>query len=188
MKKIIVILLLAIILLGSLLGFQLFKGDQAADAALEDNAVVNEPAVEENADEAYDGLSFSTTALDGSAVDESIFEGKSLVMLNFWEPWCGPCVQEMPDLQRLSEDYAEKGFLIVGVYSTESGAANIVEQNGITYPIIKYCDDFSLFRTGYVPTTAFVDGSGQTVGELVVGAKSYDDWAALIEQLMSGLD
>lgn len=131
------------------------------------------------------GLVFSTTALDGSAVDESIFQGKKLIMLNFWEPWCGPCVGEMPDLQKISEEYSDKGFLIVGVFSTEDGTQDIVDKLGISYPIIRFSDSFAQFQTGYVPTTVFVDGEGNLVSDPVIGSKSYEGWKALIDSLLA---
>jgi len=138
----------------------------------------------ENEAAASDGFAFSTTALDGSTVDESLFEGKSLIMLNLWEPWCGPCVQEMPDLQKLYEEYKDKGFLLIGAYSTESGTADIVEKLGISYPIVKMCAEFSQFQTQYVPTTVFLDAEGKMVGEQFIGGASYEVWKSRIEELM----
>ena len=61
--------------------------------------------VENNAAAHSDSFAFSTTAIDGSTVDESLFEGKKLIMINLWEPWCGPCVQEMPALEKLYQEY-----------------------------------------------------------------------------------
>ena len=186
--KILIIAVTAAVILAlglALVGF----ADNVAEPAVQDSAVSSEVSstdteIPEDEDESS-GLSFSTTALDGSPVDESIFEGKSLIMLNFWEPWCGPCVSEMPDLQRISEEYADKGFLIVGVYSTERDTQKVVDSLGINYPIIKNCEAFDQFVTGYVPTTAFVDGEGNIVSELIVGGRSYEDWKEIIDSLMA---
>lgn len=184
--KIILIAVMAAVVLALgivLVGF----ADNIAESAAQESVVITE--MESTAAEVTESessvLTFSTTALDGSAVDESIFEGKSLIMLNFWEPWCGPCVAEMPDLQRISEEYADKGFLIVGVYSTERDTEDVVSSLGISYPIIKNCEAFEQFVTGYVPTTAFVDGEGNVVSELIVGGRSYDDWKEIIDSLLA---
>ena len=185
MKILIIAVMAAIVLaLGiALVGF----ADNIDEPAVPESTVTaeTESAAAEVTGSENSGLTFSTTALDGSAVDESIFEGKSLVMLNFWEPWCGPCVAEMPDLQRISEEYANKGFLLVGVYSTESGAQEIVEKHGISYPIIRFCDSFRQFQTGYVPTTVFLDGSGNVLSEPVVGGRSYEAWKEIIDSFMA---
>ena len=108
-------------------------------------------------------------------------------MINFWEPWCPPCVGEMPELEKLYQDYSDRGFTILGVYSTdgmEEDVDAVLEQSGVSYPILHYCADFDVFQSGYVPTTVFVDAYGQLVGTMQVGAKSYDGWAALIEELL----
>ena len=126
---------------------------------------------------------FKTEYMDGGEVDESIFAGHQIVMLNFWEPWCSPCVAELPALQQLSENYADKGFLLVGVYSTEDGAADIIREKGVTYPIIKYTDDMAIFQTGYVPTTFFFDGEGRYLAGPFVGGGDYDYWSEQLEAL-----
>lgn len=136
---------------------------------------------------AADKLAFSTTDLDGNAWTEADIAGNSLTMINFWEYWCGPCVGEMPELAKLYENYKDKGFVILGVFSDNSDLASVrsaVKNAGAAYPILQYTSDFDRFQTGFVPTTIFVNADGQVVGDTVVGAKSYDEWAAIIEGLL----
>lgn len=173
-----VVLVLGIVLVGF--------ADNIAEPKVQESAVTAAVSSTDaqTAESEGSGLRFSTTALDGSSVDESLFEGKSLVMLNFWEPWCGPCVSEMPDLQKISEEYADKGFLIVGVYSTVSGTQDIVDSLGISYPVILNCAAFDQFVTGYVPTTVFVDAEGNVLSEPIVGSRDYEGWKEIIDALM----
>lgn len=140
-------------------------------------------------------FTFSTTGRDGASYDESIFEGNELTMINFFEPWCGPCVGEMGDLERLYEDYSGSGFTVIGVYSDtsmESDLDDILSQNGVTYPILHYTGEFDQFQTGYVPTTVFVDGDGHIVfdasadiGNAYVGSRDYSGWSQIIDRLMN---
>ena len=133
------------------------------------------------------GLQFETTDREGNPYDQSIFSDARLTLVNFWEPWCGPCVQEMPELQKLYEDYAEKGLQIIGVYSTsgmEDDVDAVLDYVGTTYPILLYTDVFNQFQTGYVPTTVFIDSEGDQVGETAIGSRSYSDWEALVLELM----
>ena len=112
-----------------------------------------------------------------------MFSGNKLIMINFWEPWCPPCVREMPDLQKLYEKYRGEGFLILGVYSTEdqeSSVDKVLADAGTTYPILHYVKVFDRFQTGYVPTTIFLDEHGDQLGETLVGSRSAEDWEALI--------
>ena len=148
-----------------------------------------EPAAEETepVPEAAAGLSFSTTDREDNAWDESCFQQAELTMINFWAPWCPPCVGEMPELEKLYESYAEQGFTILGVYSTadrEDEVDAVLAECGTTYPILHDCPDFDVFQSGYVPTTVFVDSRGQLVGEMQIGAMSYEGWAALVEELL----
>ena len=132
-------------------------------------------------------FTFATQDIDGGAWTESCFAEVSLTMINFWEPWCGPCVKEMPELQKLYETYRDRGFRILGIYSDfeyEEEMRQVVEQTGVQYPILEYVDVFNQFQTGYVPTTIFVDGSGHLVGETMIGSESYDEWAAVVEGLL----
>ncbi len=159
--------------------------NEAADApapAAEEEAPAA-PAEEAPADFAPE-VRFSTTALDGTAVDESVLAGHTLTMINFFEPWCGPCVAELPDLEKLYEAYAPQGFQILGVFSTEEGTEDVVSDAGLSYPVLRYVPAFDRFQTGYVPTTIFVDGQGKIVGETQIGSNSYEGWEAIIKDLM----
>ncbi len=53
--------------------------------------------------------SFSATLIDGSTLDSDDLKG-SIVLLDFWGSWCGPCRKESPDLVSLHKDYHGKTF------------------------------------------------------------------------------
>lgn len=134
------------------------------------------------------GLIFTTTDRAGNTVEESVFAGKKLTMINFWEPWCPPCVREMPDLAKLYDKYRDEGFLILGVYATEdqeSSVDKVLSDAGTTYPILHYVKVFDKFQTGYVPTTVFLDENGDQIGEVLVGSRSAEEWEALILKYMN---
>ena len=71
---------------------------------------------EETGDEKKDGFgAFESETLDGEKVTEEIFQQADLTMVNIWATFCGPCIQEMPDLAQLSEEYQDKGVQIIGL-------------------------------------------------------------------------
>ena len=56
----------------------------------------------------------ATNLTDGKVVHVSDYRGKNPVWLNFWASWCGPCKQEMPDMQQLYDLNKAKGLVILG--------------------------------------------------------------------------
>jgi len=100
-------------------------------------------------------------------------------MINIWGTYCGPCIEEMPELEQISKEYADKGVAVVGlvVDVTESDdslmadAQSIVKDTGVTYQNLKAWDGFKdqLAAPG-TPTTYFVGSNGNLVGDPIVGA------------------
>ncbi len=59
--------------------------------------------------------SFSAQDLDGNPVDTSVFEGSRMTLINVWGTFCGPGLNEMPDLTKLAEEYADQGLQVIGI-------------------------------------------------------------------------
>lgn len=140
-------------------------------------------------DESSDNLYFSTVDINGNAFSSSDLKDYDLVMINFWEPWCGPCVKEMPGLESLYESYKDRNFIILGVYSStdmKSDAQSVVNNAGVKYPILEYCSAFDAYQSGYVPNTIFVDGDGNVLSEEpIVGANEYLDWVKIVSSYLN---
>lgn len=130
-------------------------------------------------------LVFTTTDLDYNKVSSSDYSGAKLIMLNFWEPWCGPCLSEMADLEQLYEDYKDQGLVLIGAFGStdmDDDARDIVKENGITYPILHCNTNMMRFATAYYPTTIFLDSDWNLLSqEAVIGAHSYEDYEKLVK-------
>ena len=122
---------------------------------------------------------FTTDLLTGGTVDNSIFAGKDLTVINIWGTTCAPCVMEMPELAVWSEEMPENvqlvGLVCDVVADNEEDmetAQFICESTGVNYPNWLCSEDLEEFLTGIVftPTTIFVDRSGAVVGEPICGA------------------
>lgn len=142
--------------------------------------------------------SFNATTLEGEEVDESILKGK-ITMVNIWATFCTPCINEMPDLQKLHKAYEDKGFQIVGIvcdiYEVNgifdegniNEAKGIVEDTGVKYLNLLPSDDLKtakLNEVTAVPETFFVDENGDIIGSSYIGSKSYDEWAEIIDGIL----
>ena len=58
------------------------------------------------------------------------------VVLNFWAPWCPPCVREMPELDRFARSDAGKDVLVIGLAIDEQAAVDkFVAAHPVSFPI-----------------------------------------------------
>ena len=181
MKKLLLPLLLLAVLL-------LFGCGKTNDTNTPDETAAPDASVSDTNVDAGQ-LDFTTVDFDGNTFSTADLANAKVVLLNFWEPWCGPCVGEIPDLARLYEEYKDQGLLIVGAYSTDGmddDIRSLIEEDNVTYPIVKAGGNMGDFMTNYVPTTVFADGAGKIISaEPVVGANSYDDWKTMIEDYLA---
>ena len=120
--------------------------------------------------------------------DDTCFANAKLTMINLWAYWCGPCVGELPEIEKISNDYASKGLQVFGISYPEEETENreMAAEQGITYQNLFYTSDFDQYMdSGYLPTTIFVDSKGHVLGEAIIGARSYEDWAEIIDNYLS---
>ena len=143
--------------------------------------------------------SFSTYDMEAQPVDESIFSGYDLTMVNIWATWCGYCVQEMPELAKLKDMLPENVNLITicDDASTETELAyTILQKTGATnfqtlMGTQEIYDQF-LYQVYAFPTTYFLDSEGNPVGEPIVGVPDLEDAAGayygVIQEVLAMLE
>lgn len=114
---------------------------------------------------------FSLSDVDGKPIKPADFLGKKVVWINFWGLRCGPCVREMPALQKLYAAYKKKGLEIIGVNTDGVDGAfvkkQMAERNdlkaaGITFPLapdadFKVIDAYGLMGA---PLNVMIDKKG----------------------------
>lgn len=111
------------------------------------------------------------------------------VLLNFWAPWCAPCVEEMPELSSLQAEVSAKKIQIVGIgIDSASNIAEFSTKHKIAYPLyVAGMDGTALSRAfgnkaGGLPFTVLIGADG-TIRKTYLGrldmAKVRADLASL---------
>lgn len=130
---------------------------------------------------------FALQSDSGERVSLAQYRGR-IVVLNLWATWCPPCRAEMPELQRIADQDAARGVVVVGVNQGESPerAAEFARALHIGYPI--WMDDRQLYGRAFtalgLPTTVVVGRDG-TVVHGYDGALTYDQLRAALSGLVA---
>ncbi len=107
---------------------------------------------------------FTLLNLKGEKVSLKDFQGKKVVLLNFFATWCPSCREEMPTLNKLYPEYKEKNVEFIGIDLREDTkkVSAFVEKQKIGYPVLLDTkgEAGKLYRVEYIPVNVIVDQNG----------------------------
>ncbi len=106
---------------------------------------------------------------DGQPQAMAQWQGAILVV-NFWATWCAPCVEEMPDLAKVQNEYANRGVTVIGLAIDNAGAVKQFRDDlKLQLPLlVAGATGSELVRqlgnpSGALPYTVLVDKNGHIV-------------------------
>ena len=111
---------------------------------------------------------FTGQTIDNQPIDYAQMKGKKVVMLDFWSIYCASCIEEMPRLVEIYNEFKDKGLVIVGVNLDSFGTHRVVKfmqgmETKINFPVIidKNRTVATSFNAMVLPTTLLIDASGK---------------------------
>ena len=145
---------------------------------------------------------FTMADLEGNLYTEELFAENELTLVNLFATWCNPCVREIPELEELRHQMADRGVGVIGITldgvdqygqpdpTALSIAKELAKKTGATFPFLipdGSAMNMRLVGVTSVPETFFVDSQGNLVGEVYLGARSLADWTAIVEAELANL-
>jgi peroxiredoxin len=112
---------------------------------------------------------FTLTDLGGKAWTLKEQRGK-VVVLNFWATWCPPCRKEMPDLEKLYQQFKDQGLVILAISDEDAGKVKpFIALQKVTYPTLldpgRKVNE--LFQIEGIPKTFVYDRNGKLVAQSI---------------------
>ena len=150
-----------------------------------------------NAEDSTTVGKFETKGIDGKDYTEKVFSDYDLTLVNVFTTWCSPCVNEIPELEKLYEEMKEKGVGVVGVVldtvgddgkqdeETVKKAGVLQDKTKASYPFLTPDSTMMNGRLNGIsafPETFFVDKEGNIVGETYTGSHTLDEWKEIVEK------
>ncbi len=124
--------------------------------------------------------------LQGQDYSLSQFKGK-VVMINFFTFFCGPCREEMPDLNKIYLENKDKGYMTLGIAlsSDPTQIRFLVKQLGLNYPVLNGNDKVSdaYGSVVVVPTTFIIDKQGN-IAHKIEGTRKKEELERMIKALL----
>ena len=125
--------------------------------------------------------------LEGDRLDASAHADGSVLVINVWADWCGPCRKEQPQLVRLADRYHDEvRFLGINYQDDRDAARAWVEEFEVPYPSLYDPSGRTAVDLGFpfLPDTYVVDRQGM-IRWVVFGASDEKELAGLIDDLLA---
>lgn len=162
----------------------------------------NEKSIAQEKEKKIDNIGkFKTTDLEKNKVTQDIFKENNLTMVNLFSSTCNPCIEEIPHLAELSNEYKNKKVGIIGINIDTDSSGNpdensremvlkVLNNKKSNMKVIFWDENLKntlLKKTDALPYTFFIDKNGTIVGEDYLGDRSKKDWAKIIDKELDNI-
>jgi peroxiredoxin len=122
----------------------------------------------------------------GKTMSLAGLKGK-VVLLNFFNKYCGPCREEYPHLQALHKKYGPRGFTVISISNDETAAeaGAFAKETKATFPVLHDPKNkiFDAYKAEAVPTNVVIDRKGKIAWSKDTGVDFKAMEAAIVKAL-----
>ena len=157
----------------------------AGDGAGADSLGAESPMVDKPAPD------FTLELLDGKKFHLAEAKGK-IVMLDFWATWCGPCIQAMPQVEKVAGEFEKDGVTLIAV-NLQEGPEKIkpmLERHKLKVSVALDREGIvsDKYKAVAIPQTVIIDREGKVARLFVGGGAHFDDQLrAALKSVVSGV-
>ncbi|WFD11187.1 TlpA family protein disulfide reductase [Tepidibacter hydrothermalis] len=133
---------------------------------------------------------FLAKDLDGNEITNKVFKDNDLTVINIWGTECPPCIEEIPELQKLQDEFKDKKVKVIGVVSDKQTEAakeilniqkanytNIIPDENLEKEVVNNFD--------YTPATIFVNSKGEVVDTFIPGSTDFKNLKTIVGNILA---
>ena len=112
----------------------------------------------------FPALGFTGLDISGKEISLASLMGQ-IVLLDFWASWCAPCLEELPTMKGIADEYAKDGVVVIGIDldRSEESFTQAVANYDLSYRQIYDGPDgpiSDLYRISGIPMLYLIDQEG----------------------------
>lgn len=131
---------------------------------------------------------FELEDFNGEKVQVASSSGKP-IFIDFWAAWCPFCVEEMPEIEKIHQEFGDK-LVVLGIHRSETEGidqgAQFAKERGVTYPLLKDStgEVYKKLTGGrnFMPYALYIDKEGKIV-KVKAGPKTAEEMRQAVEEL-----
>lgn len=132
---------------------------------------------------------FSLESFDGDTVTLADLKGKA-VFIDFWAGWCPFCVGEMPQIEKISNEFKDE-LIVLGIHRTDTEdvvtGTQFAKETGVTYQLLKDSDGstYKILGAGQsaMPLAVYIDKEGN-ISKILFGPKTESQMRENVKKIL----
>lgn len=141
--------------------------------------------------------SFATIDIYGNPVGNEVFSDYDYTIIDVWGTYCTPCINAMPDMKKVYDEYKDKGVNVMGIVIDVQNAdrtpqmeaikiaRTIVEKQGADFTHILIPKNLLysfMMDVQLIPTQFIVDSEGNITTDYYEGGRTYEQWCKILDK------